>query len=187
MRTVARLFAGPRSRTATILFLPLLLALALDGSLPAAAGPAAAPDAYADVLPTRRGEVSAETAGELNTYTIDATLDADAGTITGTARAEFYNDAPAALPEVYFRLYPNAAYYGEGGLTVRAARVDGRPVKPSLEVAETALRVPLPTSVAPGETTAIDLEFVTTVPVDSDGSYGIFQRDTVDGTWILAD
>ena len=147
----------------------------------------ATPDAYGDLLPELRGEVSAETAGKLNTYDIDATLDAAAGTIAATARVTFVNDAETPLNEVYFRLYPNAAYYDEGGLTVDSVQVGGVPVVPGLEVEETALSVPLSEPVVPGETVAIELAFATTVPVDSAGSYGIFRRDTADGTWILAD
>ena len=164
---------------------PSLVVLAV--LLAGAAAIGAAPEAYADVRPELRAEVGAETAGELNTYEIAATLDAEAGTIGGTARVGFVNDAAARLDEVYFRLYPNAAYYGEGGLTVEGVRADGTAIEPTLEVDETALRVPLPEPVAPGEMATVELAFETTVPVDSPGSYGIFQRDSVDGTWILDD
>lgn len=160
----------------------LLVAL---GALPG--GAAAAPEAYADVLPELRSEIATETAGELNRYRIEATLDAVAGTVGGTARVAFVNAAATALGEVYFRLYPNADYYGVGDLTIGAVRADGAAVDSALEVGDTALRVPLPTPLAPGETATIELDFETTVPIDSPGSYGIFQRDSVDGTWILAD
>jgi aminopeptidase N len=41
--------------------------------------------------------------------------------------------------------------------------------------------------VSPGESAEIALAFTTTVPADSTGSYGIFSRDTRNGSWVLAD
>ena len=181
--TVRAIAGRSAARGSAWLFLGLLALLPAAGL----AAPADAPEAYADVLPTLRGEVSAETAGDLNSYLIEATLDPDTGTIGGEARVEFLNRTETALEEVYFRLYPNAAYYGEGALTIEAARAGGVAVEPALEVEETALRVPLPEMVMPGGSATIDLAFTTTVPVDSRGSFGIFNRDTTDGTWALAD
>ncbi|CAA9565557.1 MAG: hypothetical protein AVDCRST_MAG19-2216 [uncultured Thermomicrobiales bacterium] len=181
-RSIARLPIRPFRWLAIV----LLVGLALGGSV-AGRKAAAAPDAYADVVQGLRGEVRTETAGELSSYDFDVTLDPAAGTIGGTARVGFENGAASKLDAVYFRLYPNAAYYGEGGLTVTRAAVGGAPVMPALEVEGTALRVPLPEPIAPGGTAEIDLAFATTVPVDSAGSYGIFGRDSTDGTWVLAD
>ena len=162
------------------------MALVLAGPLTLTAR-AAAPDAYADVLPDLRTAISAETADELSDYRLAATLDPATSTLTGEAAITYRNTASTPLAEVYFRLYPNAGYYGEGALTIDAASVAGTAVTPILEVDETALRVDLPAPVAPGEAVAIDLAFTTTVPVDSTGSYGIFSRDSAEGTWILAD
>jgi hypothetical protein len=165
----------------------LILSLTFWGPVAGGAEPLAAPDAYADVLPNLRGEVRTETSAAMSGYEIEATLDPTAGTIGGTVRVHFINRATATLREVYFRLFPNASYYGDGGLTVSAAYVDGAAVSPTLEVEETALRVPLPTPLAPRGAVAIDLTFLTTVPRDSTGSYGIFNHDAADGTWVLAD
>lgn len=128
-----------------------------------------------------------ENAGPLRSYQIDATVDPDASTIAGTMHATYVNTAPVALDDIYFRLYPNASYYGDGDLTISAASVRGEPVEAVLEVEDTALRVPLPSPVAPAAIVEVTLAFVTTVPIDSTGSYGIFNRDTGSGTWILAD
>jgi aminopeptidase N len=65
--------------------------------------------------------------------------------------------------------------------------VDGAPVIPELALDDTALRVPLPAPVEPGESAEIALTFTSTVPADSTGSYGIFSRDTRNGSWVLAD
>ena len=39
----------------------------------------------------------------------------------------------------------------------------------------------------PGQRAEIALTFTSTVPADSTGSYGIFSRDTGNGSWVLAD
>jgi aminopeptidase N len=45
----------------------------------------------------------------------------------------------------------------------------------------------LPVPVDPGESAELALTFTATVPADSTGSYGIFSRDTRNGSWVLAD
>ena len=189
-QSVSRLMAASRAATTdqrghvSRLLLALMLAVTLGGSTRTRA---AAPDGYAEVLPDLRPAISAETAGELSAYRMEATLDPATSTLTGEATVTYRNRATTPLPEVYFRLYPNAAYYGEASLTIAAARVEGMAVTPTLEVDETALRVPLPAAVAAGASVTIALDFTTTVPIDSAGSYGIFTRDSSEGTWILAD
>jgi aminopeptidase N len=51
----------------------------------------------------------------------------------------------------------------------------------------TVLHVPLTETLATGAETEITLAFETMVPLDSDGSYGILNRDRNSGAWILAD
>ena len=97
------------------------------------------------------------------------------------------NPASQPLEDVWFRLFPNVFYYGEGDLQVADVTVDGAPVVPELALDDTALRVPLPAPVDPGESAELALTFTSTIPVDSTGSYGIFSRDTRNGSWVLAD
>ncbi len=150
----------------------------------------AEPDAvgYDAVLPEWRDEVVAATAGRLSRYDLDVRLDMAAGTIGGQERITFVNQTGRSLREVYLRLFPNAGYYGTGGLTVTDLRVDGQPVEaPELSVSETVLRVPLSEMLPTKGTVEIALAFTTTVPVDSTGSYGILNVDSATGTWILSD
>ena len=72
-------------------------------------------------------------------------------------------------------------------MTVADVTVDGAPVVPELALDDTALRVPLPVRSTPGRAPRSRSTFTTTVPADSTGSYGIFSRDTRNGTWVLAD
>jgi hypothetical protein len=173
----------------------LVLALALVGqvvSLPAsaAAPPAIQPaeaDGYEDLLPELRSEVIDEHDGELSRYAISARLDPVAGTISAEERVTFINPTGGSLDEVYFRLFPNAWYYGEGDLSVADVTVDGSPTEAALSVEETVLGVPLTEPLPAGEAVEIGFGFLATVPVDTTGSYGIFSRTSGAGTWVLAD
>lgn len=128
-----------------------------------------------------------QTLQELSVIEIMATLDPGQSTISGAMTVTWRNPVVKPQEEVWFRLFPNAGYYGEGGLTVSAVTVDGAPVTPELALDDTALRVPLPSPVSQGDTTQIAMEFVATVPTNSTGSYGIFTHDTQARLWVLAD
>ena len=141
---------------------------------------------FADVVP--EALVPAERAAdELSAIRMDVALDPAVGTIGGEMSVAWRNPASQPLQDVWFRLFPNAFYYGEGNLQVADVTVDGAPVSTELALDDTALRVSLPVPLAPGEGAEIALTFTTTVPADSTGSYGIFSRDTRNGSWVLAD
>src|SRR5215218_4390101 len=143
-------------------------------------------DPFADV--DTEALVSAERAAdELSAVRMDVALDPAIGAIGGEMSITWRNPASQPLEDVWFRLFPNAFYYGEGGLQVADVTVEGAPVSTELALDDTALRVPLPGPVVPGERVEIKLTFTTTVPADSTGSYGIFNRDTRNGSWVLAD
>jgi peptidase M1-like protein len=124
---------------------------------------------------------------DLSGVQITARLDPGQSTISGEMAVTWRNPVPVPAGEVWFRLFPNASYYGEGGMTVSDVTVDGAPVTPDLTLDDTALRVPLRTPVAAGGTAQITMQFVAIVPADSTGSYGIFTHDTQAGLWVLAD
>ncbi|MFN8662078.1 MAG: M1 family metallopeptidase [Thermomicrobiales bacterium] len=124
---------------------------------------------------------------DLSVVQINATLDPAQSTISGEMAVTWRNPVTVPLGEVWFRLFPNATYYGEGGMTVRNVTVDGTPVTPELALDDTALRVPLPAPVDAGGSVQITMQFAATVPTDSTGSYGIFTHDTQAGLWVLAD
>src|SRR5215207_2073310 len=143
-------------------------------------------DPFADVVP--EALISAERAAdELSAVRMDVALDPATSAIGGEMSVTWRNPASEPLSDVWFRLFPNAFYYGEGGLQVADVTVGGALVVPELALDDTALRVPLPAPVDPGESTELALTFTSTVPADSSGSYGIFSRDTGNGSWVLAD
>ncbi len=154
----------------------------------AVASEPAPPHAYRDVLPDQRGEITARTSEGISQYAIEAEIDAATGTILGEQTIIFTNATLEALDDVFFRLFPNADYYGEGGLTVRDVTVDGQAVAiPEQDGDPTVLRIPLAETLAAGEEIEITMAFETDVPADTEGSYGILNRDSTSGTWVLAD
>jgi aminopeptidase N len=142
---------------------------------------------YSPVLPAVRADVEARTQGNVSTYDLNLALDPAASTISGTERVDFVNDTGEPQETIYFRLYPNADYYGEGGLTIARARVNGQIVSTTLTEEDTVLALPLPAPLADGDHAAIALRLTISVPADSHGSYGIFSHDTQRNMWILAD
>src|SRR5215211_7723675 len=71
-------------------------------------------DPFADVVP--EALVSAERAAdELSAVRMDVTLDPAIGAIGGEMDITWRNPASQPLEDVWFRLFPNAFYYGEGG------------------------------------------------------------------------
>jgi hypothetical protein len=147
----------------------------------------AATDLYAGVLPDLRETVEARVEGELSAYELTVKLDPSTSTIGGRERVTFVNRFAEPLVDVAFRLYPNAFYYDEGGISVDDVRVAGKAATVVLESDETAMRVPLPEPLAPGASVNLSFRFRTVIPTDSDGTYGIFSHDTIHGTWVLAD
>src|SRR5215204_5324970 len=185
---------SPAKRAAVLLLTAMLLPLPLSWHVayPAhvatreTATVAAVVDPFADVVP--EALVLAERAAdELSAIRMDVALDPALGTIGGEMSITWRNPASQPLDDGWFRLFPNAFYYGEGGLQVADVTVDGAPVVPELALDDTALRVPLLAPVDPGESAVIALTFTSTVPANSTGSYGIFNRDTRTGSWVLAD
>ncbi len=178
---------GRRLGPLVIVALLLLPRPAIAGDATPVSTPATDDQGLGDIQASFQDEVSEQTEGTLSAYQIRATIDPDASTIAGHLRVDYLNSSDRSLDAIYFRLYPNASYYGDGELAIDAVRAAGVAVESTLEVEETALRVPLQHSVAAGRSVRIDLDFTTTVPVNAAGSYGIFGRERSTGTWVLAD
>ncbi|MCA9876320.1 MAG: MFS transporter, partial [Thermomicrobiales bacterium] len=191
---------GVRARIQALLTVALVvMALVVASSPPRARGealgapgtPVATPMAtpsplFADV-PAATLPAAEQALRELSIIEITATLDPIQSTVGGEMTVTWRNPVERPASEVWFRLFPNASYYGAGALTVRNVTVDGAQVTTELALDDTALRVPLPAPVAGGQSARIAMDFVATVPADSTGSYGIFTHDTQAGLWVLAD
>ncbi|HET8521967.1 MAG TPA: hypothetical protein VFL82_01965, partial [Thermomicrobiales bacterium] len=162
---------------------------------PASATPVAGPGdtdpaLYASVLPDQRDAVMADTAGRLSRYRVEATLTPVIGDqlarIDGTVDLLYVNDTGVEQPTLYFRLYPNATEYGDGGMTLGDVTVGDQAVTPTLSVEETLATITLPAPVAPDTAIELHLPFQTVIPTDPAASYGMFAYDQASGTYALA-
>jgi hypothetical protein len=104
-------------------------------------------------------------------YHIDFQIPDDFERIKGHQEVRYTNQEDVPLAEVYFRLFPNVS---EGSSTVSAVRVDGEDVEPVYEFERSAVRVPLPTPLRPGEQAVIGMDFEIQVAKEMGGNYGLF-------------
>ena len=113
-------------------------------------------------------------------YHIDLQIPDDFLLLEGHEEVRYTNQEGEPLDEVYFRLFPNIA---GGAATVSAVQVDGLDVEPVYELQDSALRVPLPTALQPGERAVIQMDFEVEVAQEMGGNYGLFGY--FDGVLVL--
>lgn len=123
-------------------------------------------------------------------YDLAMQVDPAARHYEGTLDLTYTNRTTATLPALLFRTYPNADVIYGGALTVTAASVADVPVTGEVTLGDrTAFRLPLPSPLAPGESTHTTLHFEGAIPADfgdSEAAYGIFNLDTASHTIMLA-
>jgi hypothetical protein len=164
--------------------LSLLLILLLLGTSTAIL---AAPPNYDALIPEFQDAYAERFDESLIAYSIAIRFRPEVNRITGTMQVTVPNTTNQHLNDVAFRLFPNAVYYGEGYVLIESATVDGEPVDHQLDASKTALIVPLPEPLAPGDAVRIDLTFRTIIPENSRGTYGIFSHHLATDAWVLAD
>ncbi|MCP4212880.1 MAG: M1 family metallopeptidase [Halieaceae bacterium] len=108
---------------------------------------------------------------EATVYHIDINIADDLLSLEGRQELRYTNAEEEPLVELYFRIFPNLM---GGAVTVAGVRVDGQEVTPSLESADSALRVPLPSALEPGESVEVSLDFAVAMPQEMAGNYGLF-------------
>jgi len=96
-------------------------------------------------------------------YRIDIGFPADPTFLLGTESVHYTNREDAALHEIVFHLFPNAA---GGSIEITSLSVEGTPVEPILEFDGHAMRVPLLEPLEPGEGTNVLMTFEETVPTE---------------------
>ena len=116
-----------------------------------------------------------------NDYQIEAALDPATHTVTGTVRLDYTNNAPLALPSLWFHLEQNLfapdsrgarrtpadsrwrGAFPEGGYRIERVTVDGRRVEPL--ITDTRMRLDLPEPVAAeGGTVRVEIAYRFVVP-----------------------
>jgi hypothetical protein len=181
-----------RNRITFVVFLALLAILAGCSTAPLPT-PTAVPDAIGPLLgvawddraPFRSGLLPAAQ-GVLDglpgasVYQIDLQIPTDLEILTGRESVRYTNQEAVPLQEVYFQLFPNNA---EGKTVVKNVQVDGQPVTPALVYQDSALRVPLPQPLPPGESIVMTMDFEVEVAHEMGGNYGLFGY--FDGVLVL--
>jgi hypothetical protein len=106
------------------------------------------------------------------TYYISVVIPRDLSSgIKGHQILQFFNNEDQALSEIYFRLYPNIQ---GGGVEIANITVDGKTATSRLESMDTALRVDLLSSLLPGESIEVEMDFELSVPTEMGGNYGLY-------------
>jgi hypothetical protein len=113
-------------------------------------------------------------------YHIDLQIPDDFEVLKGHQEVLYTNLEEEPLDDVYFRTFPNVA---GGGTTVSTLKVSGQAVEPVFEFEASALRVPLPTALGPGEQVEIEMDFEIEVAREMGGNYGLFGY--FDGVLVL--
>jgi len=108
---------------------------------------------------------------EATVYHIDITIADDLLSLEGHQELRYTNAEDEPLDVIYFRLFPNLM---GGTVTVNGVQVDGREVIPSLESADSALRVALPDALEPGDSVELSLDFDVVMPREMAGNHGLF-------------
>ena len=98
-------------------------------------------------------------------YDASLVIDPLARTVTGSMTIDFGPDLP--IDELILRLWPNGPRPSEGGaqLTLSSVELPTGPVEPEL-LTPTLARIPLPTTLQPGERTMLALDFELIVPIE---------------------
>jgi aminopeptidase N len=104
-------------------------------------------------------------------YHIDLRIPDDFRILQGREQVRYTNRESVPLDEVYFRLFPNTA---GGAAAVSTVQVDGQDVESVYEFQDSAIRVPLPVALQPGEHVDIQMNFGVGVPQVMGGNYGLF-------------
>lgn len=137
-------------------------------------GPVVA-DVWADLSPFRRAMRPAFAAdidrfADATRYLIDLNVDLDALTVRGQARVRYTNRESVPLSEIVFRLLPQTPGYG-GQMRVSAVQANGWAIKTTLRFNESALYVPLPADLLPGQSVELLLDFECALPSDTSAGY----------------
>jgi hypothetical protein len=104
-------------------------------------------------------------------YHLDFQISDDLLRLAGREEVYYTNREDGPLNELYFRLFPNTA---GGKSTVSAVKVNGQTVESVYEFEDTALRLPLPTALPPGQQVNIQMDFEVEVAQEKAGNYGLF-------------
>jgi hypothetical protein len=104
-------------------------------------------------------------------YHIDLQISDDLRRLQGRQEVLYTNQENEPLEEIYFRLFPNLT---DGSSIISNLTVNGRPVEPTYELQQSAMRVPLSPALSPEKQVVVAMGFSIEVPEGEGGNYGTF-------------
>jgi hypothetical protein len=120
-------------------------------------------------------------------YDLSLQLDMSDYSYTGSLDLAYFNESAGAISDLVFRLYPNTPHNFAGQLTVESIQFSGQSVPVEIDQPDLSiLRIVLPESIEPGETTQVSLRYQGQVP-ESLTTYGIFNYFPDENVLTLAD
>jgi hypothetical protein len=156
-----------------------LLATSCNPAVPPAPLPSPTPTSQVDDLAIYKPALVAGNQDDLSKldrptrYGLTFSYDPATQVLSGSEDARYINRQSAPLSEIYFRLFANYPDSG-GSISVSKLTVDGLPLPFTLEVQNTALRVPLAPSLAPNAAVHLHLDFLVKIGRNSKGHYADF-------------
>lgn len=155
----------------------LVLWFAVSSLQQTARGPAATYDKRQALALRSRFESDVEQIGLAPRYTLTATVDLPANTVSGQMILHYTNRSDDVIWDLAFRLYPNAdTIYGGGSLTLDRIVQGDVPLDVTLSHDETVAQATLDVPMEPGTATTVALAFTAEVPESLTQGYGIFAR-----------
>ena len=105
-------------------------------------------------------------------YHMDLVLDDSLTKLSGRMEVRYTNRQTQPLNEIYFRLFPNL--FGGKLEVLQQVQVDGKPVEIRLEEQDSALRVILPSPLAPGNAAVILMNWQAEIPQEGNSNYNTY-------------
>ncbi len=103
-------------------------------------------------------------------YHLDVRIADNLRRVQGRQEVRYTNQEAEPLNQVYFHLFPNRL---GGQMAIANLKVNGQAVQPRYEQGMSAICVPLPAVLQPGQQVVIQMDFSLEVPTDPQVNYGV--------------
>jgi len=148
---------------------------------PSMTPPIGSPTSEEQVVSTPQSTTDPDEYAGMPIYTLSLLISEDLKTVSGQLEVYYTNNETVALPEINFWLLPNIL---GGALNVEDVAVNGKSVTPEYSLQNAVMRIPLKSTLEPGQSVAITITFETIIPTDPERNYGILAL--MDGVLALA-
>ena len=122
------------------------------------------------LVPSRRQALTTLTDAPI--YHIAIELDETLTSLTGQEDILYTNREISPLDEIYLRLFPN--HFLNPPVTITDLVINQESIEPQFQLADTALYVPLPTTLLPGEHVVMQFNFSMSIPKIEESPFSLF-------------